>query len=432
MAGPWNLTPNRNLQFAGALAGGVQNFMTAYQGQQNKNREFEIRENEMRAQTELRKLQVEKLRQEMAPVEFSLQKFQTIDNAFGAGIVPEKLKNDAAREVIEAADTPQKLKFLNQVIDRKKSSDLRAMSTSPGFAEQFGSGAVVPEIPEMPEASAAPAPAPASMPPSGLKLSPKEADFYGGLIKSKYATQAQFSGIQQRDAASERNLQAALKNYDTRLEAAKDSNETKAIIQELRNELGRFQTTENNEGRMNVQNLRNEGSYNTQKWKNRGSFDLQDMRNKGAIAVQEERNKGAAARASRSGKSASPESKLLERQIVETQKAINGLYKPATGISMETPRELQIKEQGLRNQLNQLQSAYKTSTGFDFNAAVQKGSGQAPANASAPKTVPQGNARPTFSKGPGVSAKIKALPDGTELEIDGAVFLKQGGQLLPR
>lgn len=444
MPSSWSHTPNRGLQIASGLAQGLQSGLNAFQNAQARNQQLELQRMKLQGDAELRKLQLEKLRQEMAPVEFSAQKFQTISNAVELGIIPETMKTQAAKDLMEMADTPQKLQFLNSAIDRKKQADLKKLSSS-NMAEMFGSGTQVMDVPEAPVQTEQAAPQ--ANPAASLRLTPKEAELYGGLLKSKLGAQTQFAGIQQRDAASERQLIASLANYETRLDAAKDSNETKKIVQELRNELGLYQTNANNQNRIQVQGLRNEGDLNTQRMRNRGTFDAQDMRNKGALAVEELRGKNRIGVAELNAKSrektaamkkaaggrgnpVSPEQKMALDIIKQKEKALSDLNKPSSGLNMELPQEKIQRIKNANADLARAYEQYKAQFGVDLRGKSSET--KAAPQGKAPAVVPQGNARPKFTKGPGVSAQIAKLKEGTEFEVDGQVYELKGGKAVPK
>lgn len=454
MAKSWDLTPNRNLAIASGLAQGLQSGFNAFQTAQARAEDRELKRMQIQGDAELRRLQMEKLRQEMAPIEFDLRTWNAMDQGVSAGVIPEKMRDKKAEEIFQKADTPQKLQFLTQAIDRKKAEDLRKMAPL-DLSQAFGGGMSdvmqVPEVPEAQASSGQEAPQEQSSQPIRFKNA-KEAEFYKDLYKAKYGAQAQFAGIQQRDDASARTYESTMAGIAGKLAASEDANETKRLIQEMKDLTARFNTTANNQNRVQVQGLRNEGGLNNQRMRNRGLFDATDMRNKGALAVEEARGKNrldvaglnaqsrekvAAKRGAGSkGAPSNPEQKMMLDLIKQGEKALSDANKPSSGLNMELPQEKAQRIQNANAHLQRLYSQYETKYGANLRGGAAEGkapeSKAGPAQPKAPAVVPQGNARPKFSRGPGVSAQIAKLKDGTEFEVDGQVFVLQGGQAVPR
>jgi hypothetical protein len=117
--------------------------------------------------------------------------------------------------------------------------------------------------------------------------------------------------------------------------------------------------------------------------------------------------------------------------IEQAEKDFGALNKPTSGLNMELPSERAKRIADAQANRDRLYEQYKAKYGVDLRGSSTPAKPQG-APGSAPKVVPQGNARPKFSKGPGVSAQIAKLKEGTEFEVDGSVFVLQGGKAVPR
>lgn len=408
---PRDLSPNRGLGLASSLAQAVQTGLSAYQQRQTANQNLAIRMAEIQSERELRRLQMQKLQQEIAPVEFSAAKWNVIDKAFGAGLIPEKVRTDAAKEVLEQANTPAKLNALSKMIDQKQASKLRSMSPS-AFREQFGDSVVQEEVPEqLPQEVKQPpvAQAPEAQQPFNVTLTPKEAEFYGNLAKAKYGNQVQLAGINQRSEAALLNFQAQMEGIAQRALSAQSETDRKAAFDDFLRFFKVYEANQKADTATTVQGMKNEGAKAVANTRADATRDAARIRgsNKGSKAAQD------------------PVVKSLLDQRKETLKAINKEMGTKSGFDMTTPRQKREAVAALQAQLGQLDAQLKAK-----GVVIPEVGGQAPSQAA--NVVPQGNPRPKFTRGPGVKAEIAKLPDGAEFEVDGQIFVKQGNQAIPR
>ena len=460
---------NYGLSIAAGLAGGIEHGLEIWQRNRDRADEMAYRREKMAADAELHRMQMEKLRQEIAPIEFSLQKFQTIDNAFGAGIVPEKMRNEAVKNVLDQADSPAKLQFINSAIEGKKAEAAQKISME-NFGAQSARPAFDPsQAPQMNSQAPSNAEAPASQPQAGpqgfdptqpITMTPKEAQLYQGLIKSKYVNQAQMAGVQQRDDASQRDYNAKIADLYTKRINAKSEKEAKMYEAEMKRESARYAADQNLRGRVqsasiqadsavrvanirgdsaeNVQEIKNDGtmevalqkdstSKDTQQLRNNGALEVQKERNKGALAAQALRNKGAKGRGAGARTATSPEQKAQLDIIKQKEKALSDAQKPATGFSMELPAEKAKRIASLQGELEQAYSNYDKR----WNTNLRGGPAAAPAaSGAAPAIIPQGKSAPKVLSGDPATlkAQAKAMPEGEQYTVNGVTWMNQGGK----
>ncbi len=377
---------HNGLNFASALAQGVGNFVSSYNQTKNQNLQMALKAREIDAEAQLRQLQMQKLQQEIAPVQFDVQKLAVMKRALDAGVLPDSVYNKQVSNTVQNIDSPAKLSVVNQAIDSHLNQK----------ASAFGAQSSLPDS----------QPAQPSESPASFSLSPKEAEFYSGLIKG----QNQYNlGVGRLDLMQKQNdLQAALKQQEILAGIQKNArdNETKKYVAEqnavlqkqimqLRSDLGIKVANINAGARI--------GSATISAGSRGGEKDLY--------------------------------AKNLLTQISDINKAIAKTQARTPGIA-ELPNQKSIDVAALKQQLADKNNEYQEYIAGKSRASQPAKSGQSQPIQAVDTTNPAPkapvNARPKFVRGPGIAEKIKALPDHSELELDGQVYVKNGDQIIPR
>jgi hypothetical protein len=452
MPNSYTISSGGALPMAAALAQGVQAGVQSYQNQKYKQAELAMKQQQMDSEAELRRMQMQKLQQEMAPMTFEAAKLQTLLDAQEAGMkVPGSVMTDQWQTVMGHLDNPRKLQAANQFIQQKQASMTGQMSPDQ-FSEMFGSDArsaapqpLQPQQMSAPQQMSNPQPSGASRDPAGdynpnvfspstgMRLqaspqaqpqdqsgrvtfaNPKEAEFYGNLVKS--TRQAQL-GQGQLAARGDQTLASLLSNLNAtsaKIQNSQDSNEAKVHIAEL------------------------EGQIKTYK----ANLEAQTKKTVAGIGAKA-RTDSASIRGSGKGAVKNPDLALVDDQIKQNSKMMDSLAKPASGFSMELPNEIAAKKATLAEKsqkLIQLRGLVQSGKSYSDAAAAL---GIAPAasavpsdvipqaKSAAPAKAPKNAGAAAFTRDmPGVVDKLKSLPEGSAFTLDGEKYQIKGGAPVP-
>jgi hypothetical protein len=407
------------LPFAAALAQGVESGIQSYQATQYKRQEMDLKRQQMDSEAQLRRMQMQKLQQDMAPVMFDASKLELMNNAVNAGMnVPDSLIKDQYKKTFEGIDSPAKLQMANQYLSQKQAALTTQMNPAQ-FSEMYGSSAKLmmpqPASPvdqasqqysgQAPQAIQGPV-ASQPKPSANFSMTPNEAKLYGGLVKDSQNARI---GAMTQQGRADSTYASLLNNMNTqasRLAQTQDTNDAREGIAKLQASLKEM------EAHLNAQTKKDVARINA-----KGKVD----------AVK-----------SRATNSKNPDLSLVDSMIKDNAKALDAMSKPATGFSTELPSELAAKKAAIEQRSQQLlQTRALVASGKKLSDAASAvglhglpSAPQAPRGA-APAVIQQAG-RPKFMPGPGVSQQISKLPDGQEFEVNGQVFMKQGGQAIPR
>lgn len=417
MENSYTLNRGGFLPIASALAEGLSSGVQTYQQQKYRQAELALKQQQVTSETELRKLQMQKLQSEMGPVTFEAGKLQLLMKAQEAGMdVPGSVLKDQWNTVFEHIDNPMKLQAASQFVDKKAASSTETMDPT-HFQEMFGSDSkLMPAQPASPASPSAEAQVPEVRPrvmnmapvgpmaraapttPTGGAITfanPKEAEFYGGLVKSARQSQLGLGGLNAKADSTLATLLGGINKTTADLQKSQDTNEQRKYLAELKAKTAAYEAQLAAQSRENVANI------------NAGS-----------------REKVAAKRGT--GKGGSTKDPVLNNILkgindLEKQEATIGKPNQLGMAPMDSVSEKQ--KDFLSQQKALLFNQYQSHTGKPYPGSAAPA---APGNV-APKTDPKKNppAQPnTFSSGPGTGDKIRALPVNATFQVDGQTFIR--------
>lgn len=356
--------PNRGLSAAALIAQGAEKFMGAYQGQQARQTAAAFQQQQIQSENELRRMQMEKIRQEIAPVEFDAQKLNLLFKGVDSGLVPESVYKKNVEGFVDGIDSPAKLRAASNMLNQAQMQKNAQLGGQNYGSVPPGGGAFMPGY------------APTASRPGTFTMSPKEAELAGKLVTAR----GQMAATGVRARAADLDYTAKLADIDSRLAQAQNKQDHDSILAEKKAALEK-----------ELANLR--GGYQVQAAK---------------ISA-----------GARSNKATDEYAKSLLKIVQQKEKTVSDLIKPASGLDMSIPgtreRSLEIAQKDLLD----AKAKYDSYVGGASQPA------KAPVKSAAPKQASVSSFKRSDAD---VVSKMKALKEGALFTLDGEKYKIQGGK----
>lgn len=133
--------PDPGLLIAQGVAQGASNFATAFMGARERQADRALKMEEIKAVTELRQLQMQKIKKELEPIELNLEHLNMIGQAYQGNLISDSAYKKSEQQILdnlmEQADSPIKTAMIQQFINRK-SQEKNTIKVEPGAAKLYG------------------------------------------------------------------------------------------------------------------------------------------------------------------------------------------------------------------------------------------------------------------------------------------------------
>lgn len=113
-----NVTPSSNLSLAAGLAQGASNFYQAYQSGVQQRQYSAMLQQRMQGENDMRQLQMQKLQQEINPVQVDIQKLSMLSKLSDANPEYSSLAKKQLQTLFDGLDSPTKLSYANSVLSK--------------------------------------------------------------------------------------------------------------------------------------------------------------------------------------------------------------------------------------------------------------------------------------------------------------------------
>lgn len=348
-----DIAPDGGLRMGAAIAQGAQNFVTAFQNARSMQLNYQLKQQELASQNELRQLQMAKLRSELEPTTVDFQKVAAAKQLMMGGYVDKKFYENTIQDAMDNVTTPAQAQYLNSAIQKdlmnRGAPSLGSVQQKDINAPDLG---VSTDLSQKPQAQA------------GLN----------------------FNAPVQLNKAEKDLLEKSI-GYQTTANVAAGRNQNNLDMQDLRNKGAQDLHALEAEFKFKLEQIQSEQRNREQQAKIQADKDLQAQKDK--AAADRERmgiNAGKYKRGSGAAGGSNQEIKSLDKQIEQARQAQNKLLERNSFGMVPSLEEIKSSWDGLQNQIDQLQS--KRDGLAKGSKGSQSATGMAPAGQTPPGGVP--------------------------------------------
>lgn len=466
--GPHNVRRLGAINGVANIANAVNSGLQQYRQYQMQSAQMGMNAQRMQSIAALNQMKMQKLQQDLAPIQFGAQNYMLKKQAADAGLAPDSMAHKALADVINSAKTPEQQNYIKQQLSAYQQSQMQDTSKSgvPGYS---------PSDTIMPQGSRIQQNAASSVNQAmndGMQQQAPAAPQPNSADDAKNKIYAQIDAInsrQQQDPAqqfaqtfnglSPNQIHAAGMAYNgfmngfngqQRNQNQVDATNLKAMTDVYVNNQKSIDllsnSDKNNEAKLHIANLKAQNDQIVQSLKNSG-LDTSGMYRVQAAQVGANARLGAAttnanarvnsAKIAAGAKTAAgtndPAAKALMNTATNIQNQIAQVDKPNAMGMTPLPDDVAKRKQELQDQLNGVYQVYKKQYGKDLSLPGNQPSApaQGQPQSGAPQS-PSAGQMPSFSrKDPGVIDSLKKLPEGSPFLLDGASYKVSNGAPVP-